>query len=56
MFFSDLFFVMENSTTVNIIVEMDNQSLDVPHELNDLHLSVNDVSNILAYSVMSISK
>ena len=57
--FADLLLVMENSSTVKIILdplEMENQSLYVLDELNDLHLSVNDVSNILAYSVMSIGK
>ena len=50
---------MENSTTVSKIMdplEMENQSLDVLHDLNNLHLNVNDVSNILAYSVMSCGK
>ena len=35
---------------------MENQSSYVSHELNDLHLNLNDVSNILAYSLMSIGK
>jgi hypothetical protein len=46
--------VIENFTASDTYLVMENNSLCFSHQLNDLDLNLNDISNILAYSVMSI--
>ena len=60
MSFIDLYPIiqMENSTSCNKLPCIENQSLDDSLDLTDLHikLNLNDISNVLAYSLMSIGK
>ena len=48
--------VMENLTAWKKPLDIENNRSGFPHQLNDLNLNLNDISNILAYSVMSIGK
>ena len=48
---------MENISSLTKVQQgLENQSLDDAHGQFDFQHSINDVSNILAYSVMSIGK